>query len=77
MQAMPLIDNFLANLRVACEQRDITQAELSRKSGIHRVTISKIFRRKLSPSVDVCEKLALAAGVRADTVFLAPEKAVA
>lgn len=71
---MPLIENFVANIRAACEEHDISQAELARRSGVHRVTISRILNGHFSPTVDLCEKLAVAAGVRADTVFLAPER---
>lgn len=71
---MPLIDNFATNLRSAMEQANITGMELARRSGLHYVTISRILNGKISPSVEACEKLATAAGMRPDTAFLEPLK---
>lgn len=71
---MPLIANFRDNLRSAMEERGLDQQELSQKSGVHYVTISRILSGKQDPTVGVCEKLATAAGIRADLVFLTPEK---
>lgn len=66
---MPLMDNFLANLVAACESKAISQRELSRKSGIHFVTVNRIFSRKLEPSITVCERLAKAAGIPTKKIF--------
>jgi transcriptional regulator with XRE-family HTH domain len=74
MNEMPLLDNFRENLKDAMAERDLDQAELSRKSGVHFVTISRILTGKQDPSVGMCEKLAAAAGMRADLAFVAPEK---
>ena len=69
---MPLLDNFLVNLRDAMTRQDITGMQLAKASGVHYVTISRILNGRLSPSVDVCERLAKGVGLRPDTVFLEP-----
>jgi len=71
---MPLLDNFAVNLRDAMTRRKISGLELARRSGMHYVTISRILNGKLSPTVDTCEKLAVAAEMRPDTAFLEPVK---
>lgn len=67
-----LLDNFRANLESQCKELSISQSELSRRSGIHRVTITRILSGSIDPSVATCEKLAKAAGIRPDTIFLEP-----
>lgn len=69
---MPLLQNFVANLREAMEEKDISGAELARRSKLHWVTISRILNGHLSPTLETCEKLATAVGMRADTAFLEP-----
>lgn len=71
---MPLLDNFALNLRDAMERNGITGAELARRSGLHFVTVSRVLNGHLSPTVETCEKLAQAAGMRPDTAFLEPAK---
>jgi transcriptional regulator with XRE-family HTH domain len=72
MTKMPLMDNFRQNLRRACEERGISQQELAKRSGVHHVSVSRILNGKQDPSVELCERLAVAAEIRADTVFLEP-----
>jgi len=69
---MPLMENFRENVRAAMEANAITQQELSVRSGVHYVTVSKALSGKMEPSVAICERLAEAAGIRPDTVFLEP-----
>lgn len=71
---MPLLNNFRENLKSAMDERGMDQQELARQSGVHYVTISRILTGKQDPTVSVCEKLAQAAGIRADLVFLTPER---
>ena len=71
---MPLQSNFRDNLRSAMEEHGIDQQDLAKLSGVHYVTISRILAGKQDPTLTVCEKLAKAAGIRADLVFLSPEK---
>jgi transcriptional regulator with XRE-family HTH domain len=75
MQPMPLLSNFVANLRTACERRNLSQRALADSAGVHYVTVNRIFQQKLSPSIDVCEKLAIAAGLAApEKIFRNPSK---
>lgn len=55
-------DHLVANLRRECQKRAISQAELSRLCGIHFVTMNRLFQRKMSPSLDLCEKIAAGLG---------------
>ena len=71
---MAIIDNFVSNLRRACDQSGLSQSRLAELSGVHYVTVSRILNGKISPSVEICERLAKAAGMRADTAFLQPEE---
>lgn len=74
MSTVPIIDNFVTNIRAACDARGISQRELSRLSGVHYVHIHKIFAGKLNPTVDTCEKIATSLGMRPDISFLEPSK---
>jgi transcriptional regulator with XRE-family HTH domain len=74
MIEMPLLTNFRDNLRSAMDEHGMDQQDLAEKSGVHYVTISRILTGKQDPTVTVCEKLAKAAGLRPDLVFLTPEK---
>lgn len=71
---MPLLDNFATNLRDAMKRSGITGNQLAERTGLHFVTISRILNGKLSPTVETCEKLADAVGMRPDTAFLEPLK---
>jgi len=69
---MPLLNNFRHNLLAACQERGVSQQDLANRSGVHYVSVSRILAGKQDPSVDICERLAIAAGVRPDTIFLEP-----
>lgn len=58
-----LADNFRANLQRRFDSGDVTKAEVARKCGINRVTIYKILKGTMQPSLDVCERLAEAIGI--------------
>lgn len=77
MRDMSLLENFRHNLLAAIEREQISGQELARRSGLHFVTISRILSGKIAPSVENCEKLAKAAGIRPDTAFLAPVEKIA
>jgi transcriptional regulator with XRE-family HTH domain len=55
---MSMRDNLIENIRTALEIFGLSQAEVSRRSGIHKVTINRILKRDFEPSLDACEKLA-------------------
>jgi len=50
-------------LRMSMAQMSLTQAELSRRSGVTRLTISNIRHGKANPSVLIIDKLAKACGL--------------
>jgi transcriptional regulator with XRE-family HTH domain len=67
--AMPLSKTFRENLRAAMAVREITQQDLSKLSGIHYVTISRILSGSIEPTLDTCEKLAKAAKIEPEKIF--------
>lgn len=69
---MALINNFVGNLQSALEKHGMSQASLARESGVHYVTINRILKYKLTPTVDVCEKLAIAAKMQPEKIFRKP-----
>jgi len=73
VQDVSAIDDFRANLRSACEKHDISQRELARRSEVHYVTVNRILKGILTnPTIDVCERLAKAAGVPLPKIFKTP-----
>lgn len=66
---MPLLDNFRENMRRGMETKAVSQRELSRISGIHWVTISRILSGTVEPSVTVCETLAKAIDQTPEKIF--------
>lgn len=73
MSSIPLLyENFVANLEAEMARQGISQSELARRSGISRRTINRILRRlDKNPSLEVCEKLAMAVGISPAAVFVA------
>lgn len=59
-----MANEFGEYLRSLLNEAKITQADLSRKTGIHTVTLNKIltgkFRNGYTPEADTIEKIALA-----------------
>ena len=72
-----LLDQFVRNLRDACKSQNLSQSELAKRSGVHSVTISRILNRRLSPTVEICERLAVAAGLEPAAAFLERSPSVA
>lgn len=64
-----LAENFVENLNAAIARQEISQRELSRRSGVHFVTINRILARETDPSLLVCEKLAIAVGISPEKIF--------
>lgn len=54
---MSLQDDFMTTLAAMLREKGVSQAELSRRSGVSIPTISKILNRKMEPSLTTCEKL--------------------
>ena len=74
MPNVPIVENFVENLRGMCQRNGISQRELSRLSDVHWTTINRIFSGTLEPSLTTCEKLAGAAGLDAEKIFRRPQK---
>ncbi len=51
------------NLRAAREARGWTLAELARRSGVHKSTVSRLERGEIEPSLRTVEKLEAALGL--------------
>ena len=72
MSTMELLANFATNVRAEMERVGMTSAELAKRSGLHYVTVSRILNGHICPTLETCERLAKALGMRADTAFLEP-----
>lgn len=63
---------FGARLKAAREVAGISQAELSRRSGVHAVTISRLEAGGMDPSLSTVELLAEALGIPAAALVKQP-----
>ena len=54
---MSLKADFTSTLSAMLREKGVSQAELSRRSGVSIPTISKILNDKMEPSLTTCEKL--------------------
>ncbi|MCS6857770.1 MAG: helix-turn-helix domain-containing protein [Sandaracinaceae bacterium] len=62
-------DHFGARLKALRLAAGLTQAELARRSGIHRPNIARLEAGKHMPSLDTIHRLARAMGIPASAVF--------
>lgn len=63
------VDRMLAGENIFLlwrEHRGLPQAELARRTGLHRVHLSKIERGERTPTIETLKKLANALGVTLD-----------
>jgi len=60
---LPVEGNLGRNLRRAREQRELTQEEVSERSGVHATEVSRIEAGKRDPRVSTLERLANAVEV--------------
>ena len=58
MTETQLLQNVVANLKDLCGRKKLTQTELAKRAGVHYVTVNRIFRGHLQPSLTMLEKLA-------------------
>jgi transcriptional regulator with XRE-family HTH domain len=65
---MTLRERFAANLLRARKQADVTQVELSLRSGMHRTEISLLERAGREPRLGTIVKLAAALGVTPESL---------
>jgi DNA-binding XRE family transcriptional regulator len=67
---MPLLENFVDNIRRRFDDAEVSKSDIARKAGIHRVTIHKILAGKIDPSIEMCERIAVALGFSpAENIF--------
>lgn len=69
MSTATLTDTFRANIVRAMRRRGLTQTELARLAGLRVATVCDVLRGEVEPSIDTCERMATAAGLRPDKVF--------
>lgn len=67
---MPMLDNFLGNVRSRMIEKGWNQRDLAEKSGLHFTTINRILNGNLDPSLETCERLAKALGLIPEKSFL-------
>lgn len=57
---MPLLENFIQNLRSRLIVLGESKTAVAERAGIHRVTLHKILAGEFEPSLEMCERLASA-----------------
>lgn len=62
---------MVAKLREIRKAKGMTQEQLAKASGIHRITISKYEAGKVDPKTENAERLAAALGVTVDDLIKA------
>jgi len=62
-------DNFSAWLADQLSERGMTQADLSRASGISPTSIANLLNGHRSPGADACSKIAIAFRMPEETIF--------
>lgn len=60
---------MIANLREIRKARGMTQEQLAKATGIHRVTIAKYEAQNVDPTIENAERLASALGVTVDELI--------
>lgn len=60
---------MIAKLKEIRKLRGMTQEQLAKASGIHRVTIAKYEAQSVDPSIENAEKLASVLGVTVDALI--------
>lgn len=64
-----LTDHVAANLSKALQRSGWSQAELAERSGVHFVCVNRVLNRRVNPTIETVERLALALGVRPEKLF--------
>lgn len=67
-----VIGSMIAKLRDIRKQRGMTQEQLAKATGIHRVTIARYETQKIDPTTECAKKLAAALGVTVDELIGKP-----
>lgn len=69
MSTMAVLENVRTNLRREMQRQGLSQQDLSERTGLHYVTISRILTGKIEPSIESCELLARAVGMPPEMIF--------
>lgn len=60
---------YRKNLVRAAKAQGVNQRELARRSGVHWVTVNRVVRGHIVPSIPVAERLAAAVGLPLSKIF--------
>lgn len=71
---MSLEQDAIDALREAAEKSGLSQYQLAARSGLSRAAINRVFRGRMSPSIDTCERIARAIGIDPREIFQARKK---
>lgn len=69
---MPVQDFVRENIRREAAKQGVNQRELAKLSGLHYVTINRIFSGQIIPSLMACESMAHALRVPVQNFFQEP-----
>lgn len=69
--------NVAVNLQSLLDDRDWSQSELARRSGVWQTNISRVIREECIPTVAVLARLAEALHVSMDRLVAAPPEKIA
>lgn len=69
--------NIAANVKILLEQKDWNASDLSRESGVPKMTISGILAEKHCPRVDILKRIADAFFASMDQLVSVPAPSVA
>lgn len=65
-------DRIGRNLRDSAAANGLTQREVARRSGLHFVSVNRIFKGVHTPCLETLESLAKACGVPLEKIFANP-----
>lgn len=69
---MAASENFRTNLRRAIESHGTSQRALATAAGVSFTHLNRILQGHNDPTIEICERLARAAGVPMISLFLDP-----
>ena len=72
MSTVTIAENVTYNLRAEIAARGISQAALSRLSGVRQATISDVLSGKIEPTFETLERIAAALEISPTRIFLDP-----
>ncbi|MBQ8011436.1 MAG: helix-turn-helix domain-containing protein [Oscillospiraceae bacterium] len=60
-----IINNLITNINTECQKRNISSAELFRRSGVHKSVLDNLKRNSL-PAIDIIVQISTYLGVSVD-----------